>query len=64
MGDASAMKKPFDVQTVQAALEQAGWRCLPDAYDDGGFAGSNMDRPALKRLLADIEAGKIDCGVF
>jgi site-specific DNA recombinase len=37
-----------------------GWECLPDRYDDGGFSGGNMDRPALKRLLADIEAGKID----
>src|SRR5262249_22659002 len=38
-----------------------GWICLPDRYDDGGFTGGNMDRPALRRLLADIEAGKIDC---
>jgi site-specific DNA recombinase len=38
-----------------------GWIALPDRYDDGGFSGGNMDRPALKRLLADIEAGKIDC---
>jgi site-specific DNA recombinase len=40
-----------------------GWTCLPDHYDDGGFTGGNMERPALKRLLADIEAGKIDCVV-
>ncbi|HEV7280508.1 MAG TPA: recombinase family protein [Pirellulaceae bacterium] len=40
-----------------------GWVCLPDRYDDGGFTGGNMDRPALKRLLADIEAGKVDCVV-
>src|SRR5262249_37666022 len=38
-----------------------GWICLPDRYDDGGFTGGNMDRPASRRLLADIEAGKIDC---
>jgi len=37
-----------------------GWACLPDRYDDGGFTGGNMDRPALRRLLADIEAGKVD----
>jgi len=36
---------------------QAGWVCLADRYDDGGFTGANIDRPALKRLLADIEAG-------
>jgi site-specific DNA recombinase len=37
-----------------------GWTCLPDRYDDGGFTGGNMERPALKRLLTDIGAGKID----
>lgn len=40
-----------------------GWECLPAHYDDGGFTGGNMERPALKRLLADIETGKIDCVV-
>jgi site-specific DNA recombinase len=40
-----------------------GWTCLPERYDDGGFTGGNMERPALQRLLADIEAGKIDCVV-
>ena len=40
-----------------------GWTCLPDRYDDGGFAGGNMERPALKRLLADVEAGKVDCTI-
>lgn len=40
-----------------------GWICLPDRYDDGGFTGGNIERPALKRLLADIAAGKIDCVV-
>lgn len=38
-----------------------GWVCLPERYDDGGFTGGNMDRPALKRLLAEVEAGKVDC---
>src|SRR5215831_15868745 len=37
-----------------------GWTCLPQRYDDGGFTGGNMERPALQRLLADIAAGKID----
>jgi site-specific DNA recombinase len=40
-----------------------GWECLPGHYDDGGFTGGNMDRPALRRLKADIDAGKIDCVV-
>jgi len=43
--------------------QHEGWVCLPDRYDDGGFTGGNMERPALKRLLADIEAGEIDCVV-
>jgi site-specific DNA recombinase len=38
-----------------------GWACLPQRYDDGGFTGGNMERSALQLLLADIEAGKIDC---
>jgi len=37
-----------------------GWTALPDRYDDGGFSGGNMERPGLRRLLADIDAGKID----
>src|SRR6202035_5349353 len=40
-----------------------GWICLPEQYDDGGFSGGNMERPALARLLADIDAGKIDAVV-
>jgi site-specific DNA recombinase len=40
-----------------------GWSVLPQAYDDGGVSGGTMDRPALKRLLADIAAGRIDCVV-
>ena len=37
-----------------------GWTELPDFYDDGGFSGGSMERPALTRLLADIETGKVD----
>jgi len=44
-----------------ASQKQEGWSCLAERYDDGGFTGGNMDRPALRRLMADIEAGKIDC---
>ena len=42
-----------------------GWAALPERYDDGGFTGANTDRPAFQRLLADIEAGKVDVvGVY
>ena len=37
-----------------------GWIALPRIYDDGGFSGGTMERPGLKALLADIEAGKVD----
>jgi DNA invertase Pin-like site-specific DNA recombinase len=37
-----------------------GWISLAERYDDGGFSGGSMERPALRRLLADIGAGKID----
>jgi DNA invertase Pin-like site-specific DNA recombinase len=37
-----------------------GWVVLPALYDDGGFSGGTMDRPALQRLLSDIGAGQVD----
>ncbi|MGA2103505.1 MAG: recombinase family protein, partial [Candidatus Sulfotelmatobacter sp.] len=37
-----------------------GWRVLPTLYDDGGYSGGDMDRPALKRLLEDVTANKVD----
>jgi site-specific DNA recombinase len=46
-----------------ASQKSEGWVCLPDRYDDGGFTGGNMERPALKRLMADIDAGRVDCVV-
>ncbi len=44
-----------------ASQKQEGWIALADRYDDGAFSGGNLERPALQRLLNDIEAGKIDC---
>ena len=43
-------------------LSQAGegWQLIPERYDDGGWSGGNMDRPALKKLLGDISVGRID----
>jgi len=46
-----------------AAQKHEGWVCLPDRYDDGGFTGGNLDRPAVQRLMKDIDAGKVDCVV-
>ncbi len=43
-----------------AAQRAEGWIPVPDDYIDPGFSGGNLERPGLKRLLADIEAGKID----
>ena len=37
-----------------------GWVLVPDRYDDGGISGATLERPALKRLMADIEAGQVD----
>ncbi|MEO6716311.1 MAG: recombinase family protein [Novosphingobium sp.] len=37
-----------------------GWALVPEHYDDGGFSGGTMDRPGLKQLLAEVEAGKVD----
>jgi DNA invertase Pin-like site-specific DNA recombinase len=38
----------------------AGWVALEERYDDGGYTGANLERPGLRRLLADIESGKVD----
>ena len=43
-----------------ASQRHEGWTCLPDRYDDGGFSGGTIDRPALRRLLTDVEAGRVD----
>lgn len=43
-----------------ASQKSNGWVCLPMHYDDGGFSGGNMNRPALQKLLDDCEAGLID----
>jgi len=51
-------------QSCEAYIESQrheGWQCLPKRYDDGGFSGGTLDRPALSELIEDINAGKIDC---
>src|SRR3712207_187874 len=43
-----------------ASQRAEGWVLVRDRYDDGGFSGGTLERPALKRLLADIEQGLVD----
>ena len=47
-------------ESYVASQKAEGWLLVPDHYDDGGFSGGSLERPALKRLLADIEGGRID----
>src|SRR4051812_22086345 len=65
------LEKEFNSLDAQREAEEnyvksqvgEGWTCLPDHYDDGEFTGGNTDRPALRRLMADIAAGRIDAVV-
>lgn len=43
-----------------ASQRHEGWTLLPDRYDDGGLSGGTLERPALQRLLEEIDAGRID----
>ncbi|SDK65208.1 recombinase family protein [Aliiruegeria lutimaris] len=43
-----------------ASQRHEGWKPLPQRYDDGGLSGGTLDRPALQRLLAEVDAGRID----
>ena len=44
-----------------ASQRQLRWMLVSERYDDGGYTGGNLDRPALQKLLRDIKQGQIDC---
>lgn len=48
------------VEAFVASQASQGWVALPNQYNDSGFSGGNIDRPAFQRLLKDIEAGRVD----
>ena len=43
-----------------ASQRHEGWKEMPDRYDDGGFSGGTMERPGLRRLIEDAQAGRFD----
>jgi DNA invertase Pin-like site-specific DNA recombinase len=65
------LAQPFNSLDAQRESAEAyissqrhrGWTALERRYEDGGYTGANLERPALRALLEDIEAGQIDCVV-
>src|SRR6266852_3724154 len=66
------LNQPFNTLEAQREAAEAyilsqrhlGWSGIADRYDDGGYTGGNLERPALQKLLTDLKAGKIDCVVI
>src|SRR5213082_2824223 len=59
--DFNSLDAQYDAsQAYIRSQAHAGWTLLRGKYDDGGFSGGNTDRPALQRLLEDVQAGKVD----
>jgi site-specific DNA recombinase len=59
--DFNSLDAQYDAsQAYIRSQAHAGWTLLRAKYDDGGFSGGNTDRPALQRLLEDVQAGKVD----
>jgi site-specific DNA recombinase len=44
-----------------ASQKNEGWIALLARYDDAGYTGANLERPALQKLIADIKGGRVDC---
>src|SRR5262245_34298258 len=59
--DFNSLDAQFEASAAYVASQKhEGWKALATRYDDGGHSGGTLERPALKRLIADIESGKID----
>src|SRR5947207_7207405 len=59
--DFNSLDAQYDAsQAYIRSQAHAGWSLLRAKYDDGGFSGGNTDRPALQRLLEDVQAGRVD----
>src|SRR6266436_663835 len=66
------LNQPFNTLEAQREAAEAyilsqrhlGWTVIAERYDDGGYTGGTLERPALQRLLTDLQAGKIDCVVI
>src|SRR6266851_7905385 len=66
------LNQPFNTLEAQREAAEAyilsqrhlGWTVLAEQYDDGGYTGGNLERPALQKLLTDLKARKIDCVVI
>src|SRR6201989_2808886 len=64
----SGLEQDFNSLDAQREASEAyiksqaheGWQLIRTAYDDGGFSGGTLERPALQQLLADVRAGQID----
>jgi site-specific DNA recombinase len=65
------LSQPFNTLEAQREAAEAyilsqrhaGWTVVAERYDDGGYTGGNLDRPALQKLLTDMEGGRVDCVV-
>src|SRR6266852_3615031 len=57
-----AQREPAEAYTL--SQRHLGWSVVADRYDDGGYTGGSLERPALQKLLTDLKAGKIDCVVI
>jgi site-specific DNA recombinase len=59
--DFNSLDAQYDAsQAYIRSQAHAGWTLVRTKYEDGGFSGGNTDRPALRRLLDDVRAGKVD----